>query len=68
MKEVFLEKGQRKHIDELDSLDCDCPVCKKFKGSVTIMGKEGKRNFYNKLRKIHNAYHLIGSLKEAINQ
>ena len=64
MKEVFLEEGQRKHIDKISSFNCDCTVCRKFKGSVTIMGKEGKRNYYNKLRKVHNAYHLIGSLKK----
>lgn len=68
MKELILGTGKRRHIDELDSFECNCPVCKRYKGSVTIMGKEGKRNYYNKLRKIHNAYHLLSSIKKALCQ
>ncbi|MEM2914053.1 MAG: hypothetical protein QXH91_01435, partial [Candidatus Bathyarchaeia archaeon] len=57
MKELFLPSG-RKHVDKIaeENLKCDCPVCSKHKGAIIMMGKQGTRSHYDRLRKIHNAY------------
>jgi tRNA-guanine family transglycosylase len=66
MKEVICSTGKRRHMDNIKQpLECKCPVCQSHRGKVLLMGKEGSWNYYNKLRKIHNAYNLIQNIKKA---
>jgi tRNA-guanine family transglycosylase len=64
MKEVMKPSGGRFNVNRVDqTLTCECPVCSKFKGALFLHGKEGMQNYYNQLRKIHNAYQLTKILK-----
>jgi len=64
MKEIIKPSGKRSHIDQNVELMCSCPVCKRYKGAIFLRGKEGTQNYYNKLRKIHNAYQLLENLRK----
>lgn len=66
MKEIIKPSKGRSHIDHGDAtIECKCPVCRKYKGAIFLQGKRGTQNYYNQLRKIHNAWQLIENLKEA---
>jgi len=64
MKEVFDPSGGRKNINRMHKIECDCPVCLKYGGAIFLQGREGLQNYYNQLRKVHNAYHLIKRLEK----
>lgn len=64
MKEVMTPSGNRKNINKMfERMNCDCPVCRKYGGAIILHGKKGMQNFYNQLRKIHNAYQLIKKIQ-----
>jgi tRNA-guanine family transglycosylase len=65
MKEIIRPHGRRSHINRADEVpDCNCPICSTHKGAIFLLGREGKQNYYNQLRKIHNAYQLLASLRQ----
>ena len=65
MKEVMMSNGRRVNMNKiLGRIDCDCPVCSKHSGAIIIHGKKGMQNYYNQLRKVHNAYQLIKKLEK----
>ena len=65
MKEIMTPYGGRKNINKVKRrINCDCPVCKKYGGAIFLQGRKGKQNYYNQLRKVHNAYHLIKKLEK----
>jgi len=67
MKEVMTPSGNRRHINKMSRrMSCDCPVCRKYGGAIFLYGKKGMQNFYNQLRKVHNAYQLIRKIKCAV--
>ena len=67
MKEVFLNGGKRRHIDRVRSVPrCQCPVCQDKKGAILLLGKRGYQNYYNKLRKLHNAFQLLSSIRQSL--
>jgi tRNA-guanine family transglycosylase len=68
MKEIIKPSGGRSHINHGGwSLKCSCPICHEHKGAILLLGKSGAQNYYNQLRKIHNAYQLLFNLREALN-
>jgi len=68
MKEIIKPSGKRSHINQANErLNCGCPVCAKHKGAIFLLGKEGTQNYYNQLRKIHNAYQLLTNLRQIVN-
>lgn len=67
MKEIIKPSGGRNHINSARwTLKCDCPVCRKHKGAILLQGKRGTQNYYNQLRKIHNAYQLLFNISKVI--
>jgi len=67
MKEIIGYSGKRYHIDQVNGVGrCLCPVCQKQKGAILLFGKMGARNYYNQLRKIHNAYQLLTNLRQVL--
>lgn len=67
MKEIIKPSGGRSHINHARwTLRCSCPVCRKHKGAILLLGKRGTQNYYNQLRKIHNAYQLLSNLRKVI--
>jgi 7-cyano-7-deazaguanine tRNA-ribosyltransferase len=63
MKDVITPDGRRINMNKVQGrLNCDCPVCRKHDGLVIVNGKKGMQNYYNQLRKVHNAYQLIKKL------
>jgi len=68
MKEIIKPDGKRSHINQAkETLDCECPICSKYKGAIFLLGKRGTQNYYNQLRKIHNAYQLLKNLRQIVN-
>ncbi|MEM2570057.1 MAG: hypothetical protein QXO15_12130 [Nitrososphaerota archaeon] len=64
MKEIMTVVGTRININKAyEDINCDCPVCSKYRGAIILYGKKGMQNYYNQLRKIHNAYQLIKRIK-----
>lgn len=64
MKEIMTGAGTRRNINRVrENINCDCPVCNKYRGAIILYGKKGMQNYYNQLRKIHNAYQLIKKIK-----
>jgi hypothetical protein len=69
MKEVFRPIGGRINVNQNDqTLNCDCPVCTKHRGAIFLGGCRGSQNYYNTLRKIHNAYQLTHKLKRVLEE
>jgi len=67
MKEIIKPSGGRSHINHARwTLGCSCPVCRKHKGAILLLGKRGTQDYYNQLRKIHNAYQLLSNISEVI--
>jgi len=65
MKEIMTPNGRRVNMNKMrERIDCDCPICSKHGGVIIIHGKKGMQNYYNQLRKIHNAYQLIKKLEK----
>jgi tRNA-guanine family transglycosylase len=67
MKEIMRPSGGRVNINHTEHImNCGCPVCSKYKAAIFLSGGKGSQNYYNKLRKIHNAYQLAARLKKEI--
>ena len=67
MKEIMKPSGGRSHMDKIRKIeDCNCPVCRRHKGAIFLQGKRGSQNYYNQLRKIHNAYQLLTNLRQIL--
>jgi tRNA-guanine family transglycosylase len=65
MKEIVTPSGRRVNMNKMHKrVDCDCPICRKHGGAIIIHGKKGTQNYYNQLRKVHNAYQLIRRLEK----
>jgi len=65
MKEIMKPSGGRSHMDKIGKIEgCNCPVCQGYKGAIFLQGKRGSQNYYNQLRKIHNAYQLMNKIKK----
>jgi tRNA-guanine family transglycosylase len=68
MKEIIRPSGGRVNINYAKwMMKCDCPVCRKYRGAIYLQGREGTQNYYNQLRKIHNAYQLLRNLRQIVN-
>jgi queuine/archaeosine tRNA-ribosyltransferase len=65
MKEIIRPNGGRININKMQGrMNCDCPICRKHDEKIIMQGKRGMQNYYNQLRKIHNAYQIIKSLEK----
>jgi len=69
MKEIMKPSGGRSHMDKIGKIEgCNCPVCQEYKGAIFLQGKRGSQNYYNQLRKVHNAYQLMNRLKKICSE
>lgn len=69
MKEVMKPSGGRFNINRTDrTIKCDCPVCLKHRGVIFLQGSKGSQDYYNQLRKIHNAYQLTSRLRKICDE
>jgi len=67
MKEIIRPSGRRVHINKAFKQKCSCPVCNKHKGAIFVLGKVGTQNYFNQLRKVHNAFQLLRNIRAIID-